>query len=226
MRSSSSGSASRGAGKRRFRPPPPPPPRYRIPVGRRPFWVGIAVGLGVSAAFLTLNFTHHSSAPSTNAPWAANVAGLRARLHALGLPALRVEGRLLHTHEHLDLYLDGRHVAVPAGIGIGDDSGGLFYSPLHTHDRTGILHVESPAKKPYTLGQFFGVWGVRLTATCIGDFCAGGGRAVRAFVDGVRVPGDPARIPLRRHEEIVLAFGAASELPRRIPSSYGFPSGY
>src|SRR2546426_1245158 len=41
--------------KRRFRPPPPPPPpRWRLPVHRRPFWAGIAVGLGVSAALLVL----------------------------------------------------------------------------------------------------------------------------------------------------------------------------
>jgi hypothetical protein len=204
----------------------PPPPKYRLPVGRRAFWAGIAVGLGVSAAFLTLTFTHRASGPATAAPWEANVAGLRARLHALGLPALRVEGRLLHTHEHLDLYLNGTHVAVPAGIGIGKDADGVFFSPLHTHDRTGILHVESSALRPYTLGEFFRVWGVRLTATCVGSYCAGDGRRVVAFVDGVRARGDPARIPLVRHEEIVITFGTAAELPQRIPSSYSFPAGY
>lgn len=213
----------RGHKRRGFRPPPP---RHRLPVGRRPFWAGIAVGLGVSAAFLALTFTHRPSTPAANAPWGANVNHLRARLHSLGLAPLRVEGRLLHTHEHLDLYLDGKHVAIPAGVGIGSDAGGPFFSPLHTHDRTGVLHVESSAVRPYTLGEFFGVWGVRLTATCIGSYCAGGGRSVSAFVNGVRFSGDPARIPLRRHEEIVLAFGTAAALPTRIPSSYSFPAGY
>jgi hypothetical protein len=173
-----------------------------------------------------LNFTRHTSAPSADAPWSANVVDLRARLRALGLPALKVEGVRLHTHEHLDLYLDGRHVAVPAGIGIGRDTGGTFFSPLHTHDRAGILHVESSTVRPYTLGMFFRVWGVRLSATCIGDECAGSGKKLLAFVDGVRVVGDPARIPLREREEIVLAFGTAAALPKRIPSSYSFPVGY
>jgi hypothetical protein len=215
-----------GKRERRFRPPTPPPPRYRLPIGRRAFWAGIAVGLGVSAAFLTLTFTHRTSAPSADAPWSANAGALRARLRALGLSALSVEGTRLHTHEHLDLYLNGRHVAVPAGIGIGNDARGAFFSPLHTHDRSGILHVESPTARPYTLGMFFRVWGVRLTTACIGDDCAGGGNALRAFVDGAPVAGDPARIPLRRHEEIVLAFGTAAQLPRRIPASYAFPDGY
>lgn len=208
---------------RRLRPPTPAPPRWRLPVHRRPFWAGIAVGLGVSAAFLVLVFAGRPSSPSANAPWGANRTNLRARLHVLGLPALPVEGRALHIHQHLDLYLNGTHVAVPAGIGI--DPGRRFFSPLHTHDRTGILHVESPTRTAYTLGQFFGVWGVRLSARCIGRYCAGGGRTLQAFVDGRRVSGDAAVIPLRRHEEIVLAFGTRPELPKRIPSSYSFPTG-
>src|SRR5207244_10621584 len=93
--------------KRGFRPPPAPPRRWRLPVHRRPFWAGIAVGLGVSAAFLVLVFAGGPSSPSANAPWGANRTHLRERLRALGLPALSVEGRALHTHQHLDLYLNG-----------------------------------------------------------------------------------------------------------------------
>src|SRR5207253_8529715 len=116
---------------RKKRPSAPPPPRRRLPVRRRAFWAGIAVALGVSAAFLTLVFVGRPSSPSVNAPWGANSAHLRERLRALGLPALPVEGKALHTHEHLDLYLNGTHVAVPANVGIGSDP--RFFSPLHTH---------------------------------------------------------------------------------------------
>ena len=207
--------------KPRFRPPPP---RWRLPVGRRAFWAGIAVGLVISAAYLVAFFTGRPSSPAANAPWGADRAHLRERLGALGLPALPQEGRALHTHEHLDLYLNGTHVAIPANVGIGP-GGDRFFSPLHTHDRTGILHVESPAKIEYTLGQFFGVWGVRLSSTCIGNYCAGGSRTL-SFVDGRRVQGDPATIPLRRHAEIVIAFGTQAQLPKRIPSGYSFPDGY
>jgi len=210
--------------KRQFRPPTPPPPRWRLPVARRAFWAGIAVGLGISAGFLVLVFVGRGpSSPSANAPWGPNTARLRDRLSALGLSALAQQGTVLHIHQHLDLYLNGKHVAVPANVGIG--GGYSFFSPLHTHDRTGILHVESRTQTVYTLRQFFGVWGVRLSAQCIGDYCAGRGRTLEAFVDGERVTVDPARIPLRRHDEIVLAFGTQAELPKPIPASYRFPAG-
>ena len=183
------------------------------------------MGLGVSAALITLSVTRRGdSSPAANAPWGKSETHLRDRLGALGLPALPVEGKLLHTHEHLDLYLNGKHVAVPANVGIGSNP--RFYSPLHTHDRSGILHVESTTNTTYTLGQFFGVWNVRLSSTCIGAFCARGGRTLEAFVDGKRVAGNPAEIPLRRHEEIVIAYGTRAQLPNRIPSSYSFPAGY
>jgi hypothetical protein len=192
---------------------------------RPPFWGGVAIGLGVSAALLTLTLLHRGpSSPKANAPWGKNEPQLRKRLATLGLPALPVEGKLVHTHEHLDLYLNGKHVAVPANVGIGSDP--RYYSPLHTHDRTGILHVESPTNTTYTLGQFFGVWGVRLSSRCVGTYCASAEKTVHAFVDGKAFAGDPAHIPLRRHEEIVIAYGTRAQLPRRIPSSYSFPSGY
>ena len=95
------------------------------------------------------------------APWPANTAELRPRLTALGLPTLGHEGTALHIHQHIDVFVNGRRVMVPAGIGI--DPAGRFISPLHTHDTTGVIHVESPSVKPFFLGQFLGVWGVRFT---------------------------------------------------------------
>ncbi|HEU4655301.1 MAG TPA: hypothetical protein VFS47_15035, partial [Steroidobacteraceae bacterium] len=36
---------------------------------------------------------------------------------------------------------------------------------LHTHDNSGILHVEAPEPATFTLGQFFDIWGQPLTNT-------------------------------------------------------------
>jgi hypothetical protein len=156
-------------------------------------------------------------------PWPRNVRALRARLAALGLPALAAEGTRLHYHDHLDLFVNGRHVAVPAGIGIG--LGGRLFSPLHTHDATGIIHVESPDVRPFTLGEFLGVWGLRLTARCLGGSCAGGAQRVWVYVDGKLVTGAPGRLVLAPHQEIVVAFGTRAQLPTPIPGSYRFPPG-
>jgi hypothetical protein len=157
------------------------------------------------------------------APWPRNVARLRERLAALGLSALSREGTALHTHQHLDLFVDGRRVVVPAGIGIGAD--GSFISPLHTHDATGVIHVESPNVRTFSLGQFFGVWGVRFTPRCLGGYCAAAGKRVWVYVDGRLVRSDPRRVVLAEHEEILVALGTSTQLPRPILRSYSFPPG-
>ena len=157
------------------------------------------------------------------APWPRNVAQLRARLAALNLPALAFEGTVLHIHQHLDLFVHGRRVVVPAGIGI--DAAGQFISPLHTHDTSGIIHVESPTVRRFTLGQFFGVWGVRLGRGRLGGYVAHGDQTLRLYVNGRAVEGDPSGLALAPHQEIVLAFGTPRELPQPIPAAYPFPAG-
>jgi hypothetical protein len=160
---------------------------------------------------------------ATRAPWPANVAALRRRLDALGLPALGREGTALHTHQHLDVFVHGRRVTVPAGVGI--DASARFISPIHTHDGSGVIHVESPLVRTFTLGQLFGVWGVRLTRTCLGAYCAGGREQLAVYADGRRVTGDPRVLPLAPHAEIVVAYGTRAELPRPVPSEFSFPAG-
>jgi hypothetical protein len=158
---------------------------------------------------------------TTLPPWPANGSKLQQRLRAIGLPALNAEGEVVHIHQHLDLFVDGEKVVVPANVGIGP----AFISPLHTHDETGILHVESPTASSYGLGQFFAVWGVRLDRRCIGASCAGAGKQLRAWVDGTPVDADPTRIVLAEHQEIALAYGTPAQMPKPVPSSYDFPAG-
>ncbi len=154
--------------------------------------------------------------------WPANGEGLRTRLAAVGLPALSREGTAFHIHAHLDVFVAGRPVIVPAGIGI--DPAGRFISPIHTHDATGVIHVESPVVRKFTLGQFFGVWGVRLGGGCLGEYCSGSGSSLRVYADGKPV-GDPSGLVLAAHQEIVVAFGTLAQLPRPVPASYSFKGG-
>ena len=156
-------------------------------------------------------------------PWPAETTQLRARLTAIGLPALTAEGQVQHTHQHLDLYVDGRQVTIPADIGINRTVG--FISPIHTHDATGIIHVESPVVRTFTLGELFDVWGVRFDGHCVGGACDGGGRALSVFLDGQPYAGDPRSLVLAAHEEIVVAIGTPAQLPNPIPATYAFPGG-
>lgn len=158
------------------------------------------------------------------APWPNNTAELQARLSAMGLPALASEGTVLHIHQHLDIFIDGMRPTVPSEIGILT-SPQLIFSPLHTHDTSGIIHVESPTEETFTLGQFFDVWGVPFTQTCLGGYCTGGRKTLQVFVDGHEVTGDPTQVELQPQQEIVVAFGTTAELPKPVPSSYAFPAG-
>jgi len=131
----------------------------------------------------------------------------------------------VHYHAHLDINVDGNAVVVPQYIGFvvqGNKAVGL--APLHTHDDTGIIHIENSVPADFVLGQFFVEWGVKFTPTCVGPYCAGKGKELAVFVDGQRITGDPTELVLKKHQEIAIEYGAAGKLPTP-PSSYAFPGG-
>jgi hypothetical protein len=197
--------------------------------------LGIAAALAVLlAAGIVAAVASRSGPPPTSpgalpgqqtgpAPWGANTADLAARLRAIGLPPLSpTEGTAVHIHQHLDIDIDGHPIPVPALIGIDPAVG---FAPLHVHDTSGVIHLESPTVRSYTLGQFFAVWGVRFTPTCLGGYCATGDRRLRVYVNGAPIGGDPTTRTLEPHQQILVAFGTATQLPSPIPSSYQFPPG-
>ena len=159
----------------------------------------------------------------TPPPWPANSDELQQRLRAIGLQPLTEEGQVVHIHQHLDIFVEGEPAQVPGDLGIGDG----FISDLHTHASypPGVIHVESPTNTRFTLGQFFAVWGVPLSATCIGSLCEEANKQLKAWVNGRRVSADPTRIVLEEHQQIVLAYGTAAQEPKPVPASYAWPEG-
>ncbi|MEO7191424.1 MAG: hypothetical protein ABI051_10245 [Vicinamibacterales bacterium] len=131
----------------------------------------------------------------------------------------------VHIHAHLSLFFKGEQIAIPYGVGIvkplrvenGFVGGGNGIYWLHTHDATGIIHVESPDTRKYTLGQFFDIWGQSLRTSEV----AGLRGAVRAFVDGKSFSGNPRSIVLAPHAQITLEVGS----PIVAAPVYLFPTG-
>ena len=131
----------------------------------------------------------------------------------------------VHVHAHLALFNKGQQIAIPYGIGIVKpfqvNNGfvgmgqGIYW--LHTHDATGIIHVESPDDRTYTLGNFFNIWGQTLTSGNV----AGLKGLVHAFVDGKAYSGNPRNIVLGAHTQITLEVAA----PFVPPPTYLFPAG-
>ena len=158
-----------------------------------------------------------SAAPPKTIPWSSlDKESLGARLSALHLHALGQEGTAEHIHAHLDVFVKGKRVRVPASIGI--DYQQQFITELHTHDASGVIHIESPTVTTFSLGQFFGEWGVKLSSRCVGPYCG----AIHWWVNGKPQRGDPASHVLRAHEEIVVAEGTP---PFAVPKRYTFPLG-
>lgn len=131
-----------------------------------------------------------------------------------------------HYHSHVSLIVNGKQVALPLGVGIqhavveGDSlaiAGTCFYW-LHSHDRTGIIHVEpSVTGHTFTLGEYFDVWGQPLTSGNV----AGNQGTVTVYIDGARYFGDPRAIVLSAHQQITVEVGA-----RVAPPVFAFPPDY
>lgn len=129
------------------------------------------------------------------------------------------------TGVHVEVFAANRVVLIPAGIGTrpprhsseGRIARAGCYGALVTLDPTGLVLVRAGAHLDLT--DLFRSWGQALTTNRLLTFREPNG--VRAFVNGRRWPGLPARIPLRRHAEIVLEVG-----PYVPPhAAYTFPPG-
>jgi hypothetical protein len=145
----------------------------------------------------------------------------------------------LHVHSHLDVFVNGKKVLVPAGIGIDIHAsavrrfkapdgtvgyGGITppcakpcISPLHTHFDDGVLHTEAKKNEFNRLGQFFKEWKVQLGPKCVDGFCKPT-KKIAVYVDGDRFKGDPRAIELKDRREIAIVIGKP---PAHIPSSFG-----
>jgi len=188
------------------------------------------------AALSTLGTLKPAPAPGPSGPegipipGAAPLAGTATAVTGKdvdGISCQTNEQTIFHIHAHLTIFVNGSPRQVPAGIGIPGartqssaqgpfvSSGTCFYW-LHTHAADGVIHIESPVQRTYTLGDFFDEWGQLL----------GPGRAgpatgpVVAIYNGQRYLGNPRDIPLNAHAQIQLEVGK----PLIAPVQVTFPS--
>jgi hypothetical protein len=120
-----------------------------------------------------------------------------------GIRCDSTEGVAFHIHPHLTLYDAGKMLVIPADVGRPVMASCLYW--LHTHSPDGIIHVESPVAKTFTLGDFFAVWGQPLGAKRAGPLKSA--NPLRVYVNGEAYKGDPRKIELAQHTDIVLEAG-------------------
>jgi hypothetical protein len=146
--------------------------------------------------------------------------GHAAALTIDGIRCNPMEQAVFHIHAHLDIIINGVYFLVPSQVGIPSN---CFYW-LHTHDESGIVHIEAPMHRDFTLGQFFDIWNKKLSDDQIFNYVANANTPLNVYVNGTKVPdGTNYRdIKLNAHDEIAIVYGTP---PSTIPSSYKFPQG-
>jgi hypothetical protein len=124
-----------------------------------------------------------------------------------------------HIHVHLAVYVNGQLRPIPLGIGIvkpvvsqGFAQASQCYYWLHVHVQDGVIHIESPTKTIYTLGQFFDEWHQPLSSTQV----ATAKGTVTAYLNGKPYTGNLRSIPLNAHNVIQFDVGAPTVAPQPV----------
>jgi len=187
--------------------------------------VVVVAGAVTAAALLSSSSADHGNTPRPTL--LANLSSMAQGRTVDGVGCDISEQTAYHIHAHLAIFVNGSRRLIPAGVGIPGGTptpqpggpfvgGGTCLYWLHAHDQSGVIHIESPAPKLYTLGNFFDIWGQPLTAGQVGP---DNGR-VTAYVNGKLYHGSPRSIVLRPHTVIQLDVGALVA-----PKQYSFPAG-
>jgi hypothetical protein len=131
-----------------------------------------------------------------------------------GIKCGSTEQLAYHIHAHLAVFVGGQSRALPGGIGIPGSqvvqssegpvaNGGQCIYWLHTHAPDGVVHIESPTQRIYTLGNLFDIWRQPLSANQV----AGASGKVTAIVNGKPWTKPLRDIPLDPHAVIQLNIG-------------------
>jgi hypothetical protein len=135
----------------------------------------------------------------------------------------RMEHFKMHIHAHLDIFINGSAFTIPSDVGRIPDH--CIYW-VHTHDQKGIIHIESPEERNFTLGEFFDIWGQNFSNNQIFDNTVeeSDNNILSVYVNGKKISAgtDYGQITINAHDEIAIVYGKP---PASIPSNYEFPEG-
>ena len=207
-----------GTGKGSRRPPVKVKRAANVPV--LPFVVGAILLLFAVGLIIYFLANNKSTAPQ----------------NAGGVPCDSLEHTQVHYHAALQIVYQGNVLPIPANVGIsGDPTAPTCFYWLHMHaESPGVIHIESPKGRTFTLGDFFKVWQTSkgtpepLDATHVSSFILTPDQTLVVYVDlgagaGPQLyTGDPAAIVLKAHEVITLEIGPPTVNP---PPKFTFQSG-
>lgn len=148
------------------------------------------------------------------------------------IPCDQLEYTQVHYHAYLQILFQGDAVSIPTDV--GRKQGCFYWLHMHTNE-SGIIHVEAPDNRAFTLGDFFAVWSdwagqaQPLDSTHVSTLTLGAGQKLAVYVDldggagATPFTGDPRSIVLKNHEVITLEVTPPAVTP---PPSFTWPPGF
>jgi serine/threonine protein kinase len=183
-----------------------------------------AAAVVVVAGLLTWLFISNATSPQGNAVFQPDYPPID------GVYCDQLEQTAYHHHVLLTIYIDDQQVTVPADVGLaGNASSPTCYYWLHTHDTTGIVHIEAPSSGSDTLKNFLDIWqsfaNSNSTITYPSQLASSAGWAI--YIDGKQVNKDFNHIDISSnaawHELITIMYNSPSARP---VTTYAWPAGY
>jgi hypothetical protein len=146
------------------------------------------------------------------------------------VPCDLLEQTQVHYHAALQILNGESRVPIPTNLG---RTGSCYYW-LHMHTgEQGIIHVEAPDDRTFTLGDFFQVWSMWagdkefIDRTHVSTISLGSDQKLLVYVDSGAGPqaytGDPGAIVLKEREVITLEITPPALTP---PPAFDWPPGF
>ena len=157
--------------------------------GDSPSWIVWCVGGLITLAFLGLIFLNYKSSVSNKTN------------REIVMACTTDMATQFHIHPNLEIIINGQKQEIPANIGIN----AVCMHAIHTHDNSGMLHVESPEKRDFTLSDFFAVWGKTFNKDQILDSKVDATHIIKETVNGKETQ-DYENTVLRDKDQIIISY--------------------
>ena len=97
---------------------------------------------------------------------------------------VRRENTLIFIYIHILIFLiNGEKFTIPWDLGIIPNTC-LYWM---RHEDSGVIHIESPENRTFTLGQFFHIWGEKLSNNQIFDNMVEDNKTLSVYINGKKV---------------------------------------
>ncbi len=179
--------------------------------------IAVAVLVVAAVSYAVYSNTHNASAQNQATPTEQVVNAAYPPVDGIYCDAL--EQTAYHIHAHLTIYINGKQVAIPQGIGIASDQSCFYW--LHTHTSDGVVHIEFPRQGHPTLGNFLDIWGQSFNSLGFqNELASSAGWTV--YVGGKQVTSNFNQLVLQPHQVITIAYNSPNITP---DTSFNWPAG-